>query len=75
MLREEIQAFNEALARYNEWERANPPRDRDASEIIADLGTILDWIPVETRLADPDPEKRGVGKMIAALRHLRRANE
>ena len=72
MLREEIQAFNEALVRFNEWEKTHPPRDRDAAEVIADLGTILDWIPVETRLADPDPQKLGVGKMIDALRHLRR---
>jgi len=55
MLREEILAFHEALARFNEWEKTHPPRNRDAGEIIADLGTILDWIPVETRLADPDP--------------------
>jgi hypothetical protein len=75
MLREEIQAFREALTRFNEWEKTHPPRDRDASEIIADLGTILDWIPIETRRTDPDPQKLGVGKMIEALRHLSRANE
>jgi hypothetical protein len=75
MLREEIQAFHEALARFNEWEKTHPPRERDAGEIIADLGTILDWIPIETRLADPDPQKLGVGKMIEALRHLSRVNE
>ena len=75
MLSEEIRAFHEALARFNEWEKAHPPRNRDASEIIADLGTILDWIPIETRLADPDPQKLGVGKMIAKLRHLSRVNE
>ena len=75
MLREELQAYNEALTQFNEWEKTHPPRDRTASEIIADLGTILDWIPIETRLADPDPQKLGVGKMIEALRHLRRANE
>jgi hypothetical protein len=75
MLREEIQAFHEALTRFNEWEKTHPPRDRAAGEIIADLGTILDWIPIETRLADPDPQKFGVGKMIEALRHLSRAEE
>jgi hypothetical protein len=75
MLREEIQAFHEALTSFNEWEKTHPPRDRDACEIIADLGTILDWIPVETRLADPDSQKRAVGKMIEALRHLSRVNE
>jgi hypothetical protein len=75
MLREEIPAFHEALTRFNEWEKTHPPRDRDASEIIADLGTILDWIPIETRLADPDPQKLGVGKMIEKVRHLSRVNE
>jgi hypothetical protein len=75
MLREELQGYHEALTRFNEWEAGHPPRDRDAGEIIADLGTILDWIPVETRLADPDPQKLGVGRMIEALRHLSRANE
>jgi hypothetical protein len=75
MLGNEIRAFHEALARFNEWGKTHPPRDRDASEIIADLGTILDWIPIETRLADPDPQKLGVGKMIEKLRHLSRANE
>lgn len=72
MLRDEIRGFHERLAHFNEWEKTHPPRDRDAAEIIADLGTILDWIPVETRLADPDPQKLGVGKMIEALRHLHR---
>ncbi|MGA3235302.1 MAG: hypothetical protein ABSG03_03280 [Bryobacteraceae bacterium] len=75
MLREEIQAFHEALARFNEWEKTHPPRDRATGEIVADLGTILDWIPIETRLADPDPQKLGVGNMIVVLRHLSRANE
>jgi len=37
-------------------------------------GTILDWIPVQTRLTDPDPQKLGVGKMIEKLRHLSQAN-
>jgi hypothetical protein len=47
-------------AAFHEWENQQPPVERSPADIIADLGTILDWLPVETRSEDPDPQKRGI---------------
>jgi hypothetical protein len=69
-LREQMEEQNRAWRRFHEWESQQPLPERDAASIISDLGTILDWIPKEVRLEDPDPEKKGVQKMIAALRHV-----
>jgi hypothetical protein len=52
---------------FNRWEAEQPPIERDPADIIADLGTLLSWLPDEERLRDPDPEKIGIQKMRAAL--------
>jgi len=52
---------------FNRWEAEQAPIERDPADIIADLGTLLSWLPAEERLHDPDPEKIGIQKMRAAL--------
>jgi hypothetical protein len=42
-----------------------------ALSILADLGAIWNWLPVEVRTEDPDPGKVGIQKMRTALAHLR----
>ena len=70
-LREQIREQSRFWQRFHEWEDAEPRSERDPARIVADLGAVLDWIPKETRLADPDPEKLGVRAMFAALSCLR----
>jgi 2-amino-4-hydroxy-6-hydroxymethyldihydropteridine diphosphokinase len=56
---------------FHRWEADQPPEDRTPAEIVADLGTIWEWQPDEERIRDPDPEKKGIQAMHAALRHLK----
>ena len=69
-LREGLEDQRRAWQRFHAWEAAEPPAERDPARIIADLGAILDWIPLATRLEDPDPQKLGVRKMVDALSRL-----
>ena len=55
---------------FHEWEARQPPEQRDAARILADLGTIYSWLPPEVRAEDPDPEKKGIQTMRATLAHL-----
>ena len=66
-LREQVEQYNEALKRFNEWEAQERPVERTPAAIIADIGAIVDWIPRVTRLADPDPQKLGVQRLFKAL--------
>lgn len=52
---------------FNRWEAEQPPIERDPGDILADLGTIWNWLPREVREQDSDPEKIGIQKMRAAL--------
>ena len=56
---------------FNRWEQSQPPVDRPAAELIADIGAIREWLPPDVRIADPDPGKRGIQTMRAALSRLR----
>ena len=66
-LREQIEERNRQWRLFHEWEAEQPPVERDASAILADLGALLRWCPAELVRQDPDPEKYGIGKMRAAL--------
>jgi len=57
-------------AEFNRWEAEHPPAARDPAGILADLGVVWSWLPPEVRSLDPDPEKRGIQAMRAALRRL-----
>jgi hypothetical protein len=70
-LREQFERRKLQWRSFNEWEDAQPPVTRDPSAILADVGTLLSWLPPEVRWQDPDPEKKGIGKMRAALGLLR----
>ena len=56
---------------FNRWEAEQPCVDRDPADIIADLGAILDWLPPEALAEDPDPEKRGIQILRAAMERLK----
>ncbi|MEK7407929.1 MAG: hypothetical protein AAB225_22895 [Acidobacteriota bacterium] len=71
-LAEELRERMRQWAEFNRWEAQQPPVERDAGAILADLGTIWQWLPPDVRTADPDPEKRGVQAMQAVLRRLSR---
>ncbi len=64
---EEIEERNRQWRLFHEWEAEQPPISRDPAAILADLGALLQWCPPELLSADPDPEKRGIAKMRAAL--------
>lgn len=65
--REEWELRRKQWEAFNRREAEQPPIERDPADIIADLGTLLSWLPAEERLRDPDPEKIGIQKMRAAL--------
>jgi hypothetical protein len=71
-LREEIELRRRQWEIFNRWEAEQPPVEREPGKILADLGAILSWIPEADRLRDPDPEKRGIQKLRAALAVLSR---
>lgn len=72
-LRELIEQRNKQWAAFHKWEAAQPLEWRDPSDILADVSAIWDWLPREVREKDPDPEKKGVRAMHAALSHLKTA--
>ena len=55
---------------FHRWEAEQPLVDRDLADILADIGAILDWLPPEVLAEDPDPEKRGIQVLRAALERL-----
>jgi len=69
-LREQWEQHEQAWRRFHQWEAAEPAVEREAGRLISDLGAILDWMPADARLLDPDPEKLGVRKMREALAAL-----
>ncbi len=71
-VREQYEERRKQWARFNRWESGQPPVERSAADIVADLGTVLDWVPREARADDPDPQKLGIQAMRRALEHLGR---
>lgn len=71
-LREQLEQRKRQWEAFHRWEEQQPPLERDAARILADLGTILSWIPEEDRLRDPDPDKRGIQNLRAACAVLSR---
>ena len=69
-LREQVEERNRQWRLFHEWEAAQPPVDRDAARLVADVGAMLQWMPAEARVLDPDPDKLGIRKMIEALSRL-----
>ncbi len=70
-LREQWEIRRRQWEAFHRWEAENPPPERSASEVLADLGTIWSWLPPEVRMEDPDPGKLGIQKMRAALALLK----
>jgi len=57
-------------AAFNRWEAEQAPLVRSPSSIVADIGAIREWLPLEAQRADPDPEKLGIQAMRRALARL-----
>jgi hypothetical protein len=74
-LRERYEARRKQWEEFNRWEAEQPPIERDPSAIMDDVGTIWEWLPLEDRLRDPDPEKLGIQAMRAALAKLNKAKQ
>jgi hypothetical protein len=70
-LKEQLEQRRRQWEAFHRWEAAQPPVERPAADIIADLGAVWNWLPAEVRSANPDPEKRGIQAMRAALQRLR----
>jgi 2-amino-4-hydroxy-6-hydroxymethyldihydropteridine diphosphokinase len=70
-LQEEAERRRSQWQAFHRWEAEQPLEDRTPAEILADLGTIWEWQPASERIRDPDPEKKGIQAMHAALRHLK----
>jgi hypothetical protein len=70
-LREQLEQRKLQWRSFNEWEAAQPPVTREPAAIIADLGTLLSWLPQAVRQHDPDPDKTGIAKMKATLALLK----
>lgn len=70
-LREQLEQRRRQWEAFNRWEAEQPPAERPAADIIADLGVVWSWLPAEVRRRDPDPEKRGIQAMRRALACLR----
>ena len=70
-LREQFEERERQWKEFHRWEAQQPPLEREPARILADLRTIWSWLPPEVRVEDPDPEKRGVQAMHAALSHLK----
>ena len=66
--REQWELRRKQFEAFNRWEAEQPPIERDPADIIADLGTLVEWLRAEERLCATDLEKIiGIQKMRAAL--------
>ena len=72
-LREQLEQRRKQWEEFNRWEAEQPPVERAAGDILADLGTIWSWLPPEVRTHDDDPEKLGVRAMHKAMSRLQRS--
>ena len=69
--KEQLEQRRKQWAAFNRWEAEQIAPERTPAEIIADLGAILDWLPREVCMEDPDPQKRGIRKIREALAKLK----
>lgn len=54
-------------AEYRRWARAETPPAPAPEHCIADVGTILEWIPESVREEERDLDRRGVQRMHLLL--------
>jgi hypothetical protein len=50
-------------AEYRRWADSEAPLEHAAEDALANVGTILEWIPEAVRQEERDPEKLGVQRM------------
>jgi hypothetical protein len=63
MSKAEWELRQQQWAEYRRWASSEKPLEFSPEESIADVGTILEWIPAAVRAEDPDPERLGVRRM------------
>jgi hypothetical protein len=68
---EQLRQRLEKWAAFNRWEDQHLQPQRPPQQILADLGTIWNWLPPEVRSTDPDPEKTNIRNLRAALAKLK----
>ena len=54
-------------AAFHEWEASRDPDSHPTDNVIADIGTLLEWLPENVRRSDPDPAKTGIRRMRRIL--------
>lgn len=69
-LREQLAERRRRWEEFHCWERDNPPPRRPPADLLADVGTLWNWLPDEIRRSDPDPEKLHIRNMRANLTKL-----
>lgn len=56
--------YKQAWAQYQAWSNAQGEIDlRPPAAVLADIECLYRTLPPEVRVADPDPEKKGVQEM------------
>jgi len=70
-LKEAIEERLRQFEAYNRWEQENPVGSRAPAELVADVGSLFDWLSPQTQLEEPDPNKEGVRKMQDMLSVLK----
>jgi hypothetical protein len=68
--RERYEERRRQWAAFHRWEAEQAPEERSPAVILANIGAIREWLPPEARLADPDPEKKGIQVMRRAPARL-----
>ena len=58
-----------ALRSHAAWEQTRGS-EREIGAVIADLGFVWSLLPLDARTVDPDPLKKGVGRMHDVLRRV-----
>lgn len=51
-LQREVERRRRQWEAFHRWEAEQPPEERTPVEIVADLGTIWEWLPAEERSRD-----------------------
>jgi len=73
--KEELLAYRERMARFNEWESAHPEGPLEPSVALQIAASIFRLLPAASRLANDDPRYEGVQLMYERLSVLGRSRE
>ena len=66
-LKQQVEEYRRRMEEFNRWESENPPPQKPAKAVLADLSFLLRYVSPDELMRDPDPEKVGVQKLRRAL--------